>query len=63
MATPKKKKKAYYMGNSPNSPEYDPSLPINGNRWDEEEVLGDNEDLGEDESDWEDDTFGEDRFD
>lgn len=50
----KKKKKNLYLGNNPNSPNYDPSIPIGYNRWDEEEAWNPDEDDEEDEEDDED---------
>lgn len=38
----------FYLGNNPNSREYDPSLPIGENKWDREEVERQNEERLED---------------
>ena len=38
-----KRKKPFYMGNYPNSPNYDPNLPIGTNKWDLMEVEDDDD--------------------
>lgn len=53
----KKKKKNLYLGNNPNSANYDPNIPIGYNKWDELESWGDEDDdiaieEIEDENDW-----------
>lgn len=49
-----KKKKNLYLGNNPNSANYDPNIPIGYNKWDEQENWGDEDDEEdeEDDEDW-----------